>query len=466
MRKPTPPPRDWHRHLADLLRDNPSALMGRLAPGAGADSAGLADEYPSWDRLRRRQPPDGLTPERWWALVKFARSQGRRTVPLVDVRGVPFSYVMPDPVLRRLHAIDQQLGGRVGAHEPDALSDPATRDRYLFSSLAEEAITSSQIEGAATTRREAKDMLRRGRAPRDNSERMVLNNYRGMEMARELRAAPLTPQVVLDLHHVMTDGTLDPSRGGRQLRQDGDGVAVFDNATGELLHAPPPAGQIGARLEAMCAFANAGDGDGFVHPVVRAVLLHFWLAYDHPFVDGNGRTARALFYWSMMRSGYWLAEFVSISRVIHSARARYGRSFLDTETDDNDATYFLLAQLRVIEQATADLNAYLRDKARETRQTVSLLQSPAVRDHLNHRQIALLGHALRNPGAEYTVASHARSHGVTLQTARNDLDALAADGLLHRARRGRAFAFGPVTGLQERLARVPDRIAEVPDRTR
>ena len=55
---------------------------------------------------------------------------------------------------------------------------------------------------------------------------------------------------------------------------------------------------------------------GFIHPMIRSIILHFWLAYDHPFVDGNGRTARALFYWSMLRHGYWLFEFISISQII------------------------------------------------------------------------------------------------------------------------------------------------------
>ncbi len=53
--------------------------------------------------------------------------------------------------------------------------------------------------------------------------------------------------------------------------------------------------------------------DFFIHPVIRAILLHFMLAYDHPFVDGTGRTARALFYWSMAHQGYWLMDFISIT---------------------------------------------------------------------------------------------------------------------------------------------------------
>ena len=133
---------------------------------------------------------------------------------------------------------------------------------------------------------------------------------------------------------------------------------------GEIYHVPPPVEQLEERLEMMCAFANA-DMPGFIHPAVRSIILHFWLAYDHPFVDGNGRTARALFYWSMLRHGYWLFEFISISSVINKARGRYASSFLLSESDDNDLTYFLLAQVTVIQQAITNLHAYLERKAGE-----------------------------------------------------------------------------------------------------
>ncbi len=451
MRRPTVPPQNWPERLAELIREQPEAWSSVVTAGTTGETLGVADEYLSWDRLGRRPTPEGLTPELWWAVVKFARSQNWRAIPLRDTDGAAFGYCLPDPVLRRLHLVDQSLAGRVSSAEPDVLTDPATRDRYLFSSLVEEAIASSQIEGAATTREHAKEMIRRGRRPRDRSERMILNNYHALARIRELRSEPLSPELVIDLHARMTEGTLDGDPEPPHLRTAGDGVAVYDEATGELLHRPPPPEELAGRVQAMCDFANASDEAEFVHPVVRAILLYFWLAYDHPFVDGNGRTARALFYWSMLRSGYWLGEFVSISRVIRMAPVQYARSFLDVETDAGDVTYFLDAQLRVLERAMAELNAYLERKTRETTRTRRLLRSPSVRGRLNHRQIALLGHALRHPGADYTVQSHASSHGVTLQTSRTDLTGLEGSGLLERTKIGRAFHFVPATDLRTRL---------------
>jgi len=198
----------------------------------------------------------------------------------------------------------------------------------------------------------------------------------------------------------------------------------------------------------MCDWANGGSGDGFVHPVVRAIVLHLWLAYDHPFEDGNGRTARALFYWSMLSQGYWLTEFLSISRILVGAPARYARSFLYTETDDLDATYVLLYQMGVICRAIDELHDYMRRKMREVQDTESLLKA----SDLNYRQVALLARALRHPDAEFTFKSHASSHRVTVESARQDLSDLERRGLVQRRKVGRQFAFRPTPDLPHRLA--------------
>jgi Fic family protein len=199
----------------------------------------------------------------------------------------------------------------------------------------------------------------------------------------------------------------------------------------------------------MCDFANGvGGDDGFLHPVVRAVLLHFWLAYDHPFEDGNGRTARALFYWSMSKQGYWLTEYLSISQIFRNAPARYGRAFLYAETDDRDSTYFVLFHLAVIKRAIEELHKYLQRKMREVHEFEQLVRTS---DRFNYRQLALLGNAARHPDQPYTFRSHATSHNVTFQTARTDLLALRDQGLLEQRKRGRQFVFYPAPDLATKL---------------
>jgi Fic family protein len=409
------------------------------------------ERYLHWDELRHRAPPEGLTPELWWAGVKLARGGMMKALPLHDKHGRPIAFAMPDPVLRALHEIDRQAAGEIAM--PEQAVSGEDRNRYLVSSLIEEAITSSQLEGASTTREEAKNMLRSGRSPRDRSERMILNNYLVMDEIRRLKGKPFTPERILELHRIVTDGTLDdPSAAGR-FRRDDERISVMDATHTTILHTPPAAESLPQRLEQLCAFANQDEkAQPFVHPVIRAILVHFMLGYDHPFVDGNGRTARALFYWSMARSGYWLMEYLSISRLIKKAPAKYARAYLHTETDDNDTTYFILHQLEVIEQAIEALHEYLARKMKEQRSAENLLRhAPNLVDSLNHRQVALLSHALRHAGHGYTVESHKRSHQITTQTARTDLLKLAELGLLEQRKRGRAFVFIAPPDLGERI---------------
>jgi len=409
-----------------------------------------AGRYLHWDELRFREPPEGLSHEMWWATVLFGRLPLMQKLPLLDKHGVSFNFTTPSPVLIDLHHIDRDAAGQI--NNPAGVPIKEDPNRYLLTSLIEEAITSSQLEGAATTRKVAAAMLREGRKPRDQGEAMIFNNYRAMEHLRALKQAPITPELILDLHRLLTEETLDdPADAGRFRRSDD--VQVVDNRDQAVLHTPPPCSELPERLERLCAFANADEAAmPFVHPVLRAILLHFMVGYDHPFVDGNGRTARALFYWSMARSGYWLMEYTSISHILRKAPARYMRSYLHTETDQNDTTYFLLHQLTTIRKAIAALHHYLARKSGEQKETEKLLSSsPTLRTRFNHRQVALLTHALRNQGEGYRVDAHQRSHNVVYQTARSDLLDLESLGLLERQKQGNAYVFFAPGDLRNRL---------------
>jgi Fic family protein len=431
-------------------RLEPDAVLGAVR--APRDNRAVV-EYLHWDKLRRLEPPSGLTNEQWWLAIKATREGNLHAFALTDGESDPFRYSVLDSMLRQLRHIDQRCGGEVAMDEV-VTSERAAGRRFLVNSLMEEAIRSSQLEGATTSRVVAKEMLRSGREPADRSERMILNNYRALQFMREEMSETLSPEAVMELHRVVTEGTLrDPSAAGRMQLPGEPRVAVFDRLEKEPVHLPPSAEQLPERMRSMCEFANEGeDEEPFVHPVLRAILLHFWLAYDHPFEDGNGRTARILFFWLMRARGYWLAEYLPISRLIRDAPAQYGRAFLETETDSGDATYFLIHQLDVIERAIGDLHRYLQRKTAEIRNIEGLLHGA---DYLNGRQLALLTDAVRDPDASYSFDSHAMSHRVSHETARSDLRDLADRGLLVRRRRGRKHLFEPATDLPERLKESP-----------
>lgn len=444
MKLPVEPPA-----LPDLARKPGAPINLILGAGLGPEVKGV---YEHWDHLRHLTPPKGLSAEQWWLGLKLARQALRRQLPLRDKSGQAFGVVLSDSLQRKLFLVARDAAGALRANE--GLPSEAMRERYLVRSLIEEAMTSSQLEGAATTTPVAKEMLRSGRAPRDYGERMIVNNFHTMRELKRWVGRPLTPDTVFEIHRMLTDGTLeDPASAGR-FRTREENIVVQDEA-GRILHVPPDAAELPARLDALCAFANQGEAaDTFLHPVVRAILIHFMIGYDHPFVDGNGRTARALFYWSMLNAGFWMTEYLSISSILRKAPGQYARAYLLSESDDSDATYFVSHQLDVLIKAIEGVHDYIARKQQAHHDAETLLKPGSrLARRLNHRQRALLLNALKHPDKTFTIAVHQRTHATAYATARADLQGLVEAGLMQQSRQGKELVFHAVPRMSEKLRR-------------
>ena len=404
-------------------------------------------KYFHWDELRARPMPKGFTPVMAWSLVALSRSP-KRPLPLLDEAGSPFSFWLPPSAAETLHYIDRDGGPILAAGESLESLGPM-REQVIISSLMEEAIATSQIEGAVTTRQAAKAMLRAHRAPRTRDERMVMNSFSTIEMIRRQKGRPLSLDFLLEIQETLTAGTLEDEDGAGRFRTDADAVVVADVRNDSVLYTPPKAKLLPKRLERLVAYANEPPSQyDFVHPLVKAAILHFWLAYEHPFIDGNGRTARALFYWYMLERGYWLFEFLALSKAILAAPSRYYRSFLYSEHDQNDLTYSLLYLFDATRTSLVNLHHYLRTKRAERARIDDALRSAP---DLAFRQRALLDQALRQPNEPITFQSHQRQNGIAYLTARADLLELVARGLLEEVRSGRPRVFLPPRDLAKRL---------------
>jgi Fic family protein len=442
MKKPERPPP--FEDLLKSLRDS-STMMKILSLRSEKPAF---SNYLHWDQLRRYPPPAGLTSKDWWLGVKMQRLGVLRDIALKDSNQNSFKFCVPDLVIEKLHDIDCGSGAMINIPAP--ITNSQTRDQYIIRSLMEEAITSSQLEGAATTREVAKEMIRTGRPPRDKDERMIFNNFSTMQRIMDLKSQPLTANMVFDIHRLVTDQTLDTPDGAGRFRKPEEPITV-ENQEGDMFHQPPPSSELPERLKLMCDFANGAAPDYFIHPVIRAIILHFWLAYDHPFIDGNGRTARALFYWAMLRNRYRLFEFISISTILRKSPIKYGLSFLYTETDGNDLTYFIVAQAKVIAAAIQKLHEYIDEKTSELHELEAHLRALNL---FNHRQVDLIRHALKHPFQNYLIESHKISHGTSYETARSDLLDLSRRGVLGLIKRGRQMIFTVPKDLEKRIKKL------------
>lgn len=422
-----PIPKEHDRSFSELISITHKTALAALFQKTN-------QEYLYWTQFKHLSFPEGISPELAWLTLKDNRNAHRKFLPFQDKTAVPFSYWQPDSVQEGLNFIDINAGGQILT--TDGVLTDQNKQHHLFKSLQEEAIASSQLEGAATTRQHAKEILQRKITPRTKAERMIVNNYRTIQDIRELLDQPLSAELILRIHQTITEGTLeDPASAGR-FRTPGEDIYVQKD--GHVRFIPPDATQITSYIETLCKFANAETPSYYIHPVIRAIIIHFMLAYAHPFVDGNGRTARALFYWYVLKQKYWLFEYLSISRVILHAPSQYERAFLYTEHDDADLTYFISFHINVIMKAIADVRTYLEVKQRvQTTHQHLLLNHP----ELNERQRALIIHALENPAASYTVTEYQSNNQVAYETARRDLMMLQKMGLMIMRKSGKKFYF-------------------------
>jgi Fic family protein len=446
MRIPQPPPHE-HKLLTKLFEEDGPRAMSLLTGGGLVDAKG---RYLHWDEFRFKTPPDGLTHREWWVRTKFARTAAAQMLSVRDAAGRNFSFCEPPSLKLDLHKLDLNAGGALGLEKVSMSTADGTR--YLARSLAEEPFASAFIEGAATTRQIAKKLIFEHRVPRSKDELMVLNNYNALEFVKHHKDDPLSIDLILELHRIVTEGTLDREDHSRNFR-DNDDVQVVDDASGEVLHQPPPAAELRRRMRALVAFANEQVGeDRWMHPLLRAFAIHFLLSYEHPFVDGNGRVARALFYWYALKCNYWLIEYVSISSIIAESKISYGKSFLYVETDGSDLTYFLTYNAEILTRAMDRLHEYVGRKRAEVAGIERRISDRARPDAFNHRQATLISDLVKGCVSNITLIQYQEQHDVSYMTARNDLEALVTMRLMHKQRVGRQSIYVPIENISKKLS--------------
>ena len=406
--------------------------------------------YLHWHQLKWRVPQKHA--KEIWAVVKFKRTIAAKYIGITDEKDHPFSYIIPHSMEAKLHQVIKIAGGNVGTVAGNIASD-TIQQKFLVSSLMmEEAITSAQLEGASTTRAVAKKMLEDEREPKDEDERMILNNYFLLKHAERVKHSELTLDLILEFHRIATKDCTENSVIPGEFRGNND-IYVEDDR-GEIAHQPPCYRSIPERLQRLCDFANEDhnglNGGVFIAPVVKAIILHFMLGYEHPFCDGNGRTARALFYWFMLKNEYDLFRYVSISKLLKDDPKGYGLSYMYTERDQNDLTYFIDFQLDIILAAFDELQQYLRMKTDEFYQVVELLENSKFH-MLNFVQKDILKKATKEPGRIFTVKEIANSYVISDNTARSYLNALVKHKLLLQTKDRRTTLYLSPADLRARL---------------
>ena len=386
----------------------------------------ISSEYLYWDKVKYIVP-NGVDIQILWHAVKIQRLLNAQ---IIKFGKYEFHFTITKNMLALLHDFDMNLGGSLGTKSIIPTTD---KNYYLISSIMEEAIASSQMEGASTTRRIAKDMLRKQLKPKNKSQQMIVNNYETINRISKGFRNDFSLEGLLDIHRSISNKTLDNPEDEGILRKNDD-ILVVDGITGSIAHIPPSCTEINEMINDLCKFANNDTNNNFIHPIIKGIIIHFMLAYIHPFVDGNGRTARALFYWYMLKQKYWLTEYLSISRVIAKSKTAYEKSFRYAEADRNDIGYFVAYNLRVLGLSFNQLQDYLKRKQEEKKAANTFLQL----GNINNRQAQIIKMFVDNPKEVITVKDIQSKFFISATTAKVDIMGLVNLGLLDE------FAFNKV----------------------
>jgi len=392
--------------------------------------------YLYWDQFKWRIDKNDDKEKAWFA-TKWARSTKFKTISLRDKIDKSFYFCMPDTLQAKLFKISNLAGQGIIPHN-------SIKNQYLISSLVmEEAISSSQLEGASTTRKVAKEILVSDKKPKTQDEQMIVNNYLLMKEILRIKDEELSVDMILSLHQIATYETDDNENVAGELRENDD-IVIMDRDD-NILHQPPLFSELPKRLQLLCDFANekhTGEDDSmFIHPIGKAIILHFMIGYDHPFADGNGRTARALFYWFMLKNGFDYFEYISISKFLKEAPKKYSMSYLYSEIDDNDLTYFIYYQVDIILRAIDDLLAYLQKKSVEYEEITNLLKDSYLNEKLNFVQKDIVKKAIKSPGRVFTGLEVSVDYDIAPTTARKYLNELVKYKILANYKDGRTIAY-------------------------
>ena len=399
------------------------------------------DRYLSWQEFRKKAWVPEFK-ESIWALIRYKRLLSRNSTPILDKDGEGYSF-NPNSHSQFLHEIDLEFGGSL-----IGISDFSEGDKrqIIRRNLIEESIASSKLEGANTSREAARRMLNEGRKPRDKDEQMIVNNHAAMRrIEEEAKSQPMSLELLFGLHRQATTGTLvNPEHAGT-LRQtfDANGnrlkIMPWDEFT--VAYVTPDREFVEQELPKLIQFANDEDKAGFIHPLFKAIMLHFWIGLLHPFEDGNGRLARIIFYWYMLRKGYWAFSYLSLSEKILNSPKQYAMAYIYSEQDNYDLNYFIHYNISKLKLAREDLQKYLKEKIVENRKSMKLIQSG---HNFNERQLILLQYLSKDEQRSTTMtAYHNINSSVAYVTAVTDLKKLVDGGLLTKRKVGRNVYYFP-----------------------
>lgn len=378
--------------------------------------------------------PNTIALRDFWHLTQSFRKQKAEFFPFKDQEGHQFWYFLLPALLQKLHEIDS-----LGRDSIYNLVKEEIELELVKDSLIEEAVFSSAIEGAFSTVKRLKEMVNNKQPPRDINDKMVLNNYNAMQYILKEKHRDLSIDLMLELQKIVTHDTLDDDDAAYSGRFRDDMVYVKDKRD-RIIYSPPPAEQVVPTMEKLIEWANRKEKVPFIHPIIKALFVHLYFVHIHPFLDGNGRTARALFYFDLIKNEYEFFKYFSISAAVQKAKGKYYKAIRNSEIHEGDFTYFLLYMTETILESIHLVKARIAHHYQKEF-VVDRIKKRGI--FLNPREEKFVNRFFTMDERLMTIRKYQRWFKVVYETARRDLDDLHQKGILSKQRQRRTFLYRP-----------------------
>lgn len=250
-----------------------------------------------------------------------------RSLPLHDFHGNPVVYLENAAQLRLSAA-------------KILLTPQNSAQLYGTQAMEREILSTFTIEQIDTSRSSVRRILS-GYAPTNEREQRIYGMKRGLEFIAD-PSNKINEETIYQLYQMVIGAFLpkeDQLLPGQRYRHDH--VYIVGD---KLEHTGLPWNKLAGYMEQLVAFIQQ---DSSINDLWKAALIHFYLAYLHPYFDGNGRMARLLHLWYLVQQGYSSALFVPLSEYIERSRKKYYDAFSLAEQNARisgvlDVTPFLL----------------------------------------------------------------------------------------------------------------------------
>lgn len=378
----------------------------------------INNSYLDWDKVQNMQFAGvPFTNKEIWLAALDARQQG--FTRNLSVENYHFKWSLSNAMEALLHELDIAIAG--GAAIKELLTEK-DKPRHSVNALVDEAYTSAQLAGFAITKKTARELLLKSKVPQNTQEQVVSNLYKALQKLNTLKNEQLTKDNLLALHVIVTKDTIK-LKGIGNLRAnnkfDLSGIEASPN------YKAPDYKELQKLTAFIVNFFNDDKTPFFIHPLIKAAIIEWLVLYVRPFKDANGRMARLLSKWYLLKTGYWVMDYIPASNVIVKLKLQYQKCFSQIVTNENDIGYLIHFETQALRMAYRSFKELLQRSVKEKTENKFLKA-----DGLNTRQVAALQWIKDDAEKIITIRELRSGFGVSKETARTDLTALVEQGWL------------------------------------